>query len=96
MYELSCLGLIGYYFGCCSLKLIETDDLSHLYPALLPDKVLLWGVYTPPPTHTHTHSSNKNYILAARSSSTDPGEVSDKGLPTNRQIHSSSTDSDNE
>ena len=55
-----------------------------------------YEVFTPLPQHTHTHSSNKNYISAARSSSTDPGEVSDKGLPTNRQIHSSSTDSDNE
>lgn len=63
MYDLSCLGLTNYYFGCCSPKLIETDDLSHLYPALLPDKILLWGVYTPPPTHTHTHQTKTTFQL---------------------------------
>lgn len=45
---------------------------------------------------THTHSSDKHCTPATSSFYTDPGEVSDRELPNNRQIPSSSADTDNE
>lgn len=55
-----------------------------------------YPVFTHTHPATHTHSSNTHCIPAALSFCVDPGEASDKELPNNRQIHSSSADIDNE